>query len=176
MSEVFSRPQDIPIWKAAALDEPVDWDTIMAGYEATVDWPSGAFWKELAEANPNALILLSVRDPEKWWESASSTIFRHSQGMKDSMPEWFDMIMTLFDRRFGADLDDRQSCIDAFNRHNQRVIDTAPRERLLVWEPKDGWAPICQRLGLPVPDEPFPRTNSKEEFIARIEANRGPVD
>ena len=56
--------------------------------------------------------------------------------------------------------------IAAYERHNDEVRAGVPPERLLEWCPGDGWEPICERLGLPVPDEPFPKTNSTEDFRA----------
>jgi hypothetical protein len=170
MAEVFQRPQDVPIWHDAALGKPVDWEALMSGYGAAVDWPPSAFWEELSAANPSALILLSTRDPESWWESASSTIFKSSKAVAEERPEWFAMITALFKGRFVDSIEDKDACIAAFKRHNAHVLETAPKDRLLVCEAKDGWAPICERLGLPVPEEPFPRANTKEEFIARMES------
>ena len=168
MAEVFERPQDVPVWHQAALGNMPDWDKFLAGYAAEVDWPSSAFWDELSQAYPESLILLSVRDPESWWESASQTIFGGISGAAERNPEWFEMIKALFTSRFTADLQNKQACIDAFNRHNDHVIKTAPKDRLLVWQAKEGYEPICRRLGLPAPEEPFPRSNSKEEFLARL--------
>jgi hypothetical protein len=172
MAEVFQRPQDVPVWHQAALGNMPDWDQFLAGYAAEVDWPSSAFWEELAEAYPDSLILLSVRDPEAWWESASETIFGGISGAAERSPEWFAMIQALFTTRFTSDLKNKQGCIDAFNRHNDHVMKTAPADRLLVWQATDGYEPICRRLGLAVPEEPFPRSNSKEEFLARLAAPR----
>ena len=51
-----------------------------------------------------------------------------------------------------------------YSAHNDAVKSTIPDDRLLVFEVKDGWAPLCEFLGVPVPDEPFPRTNDRSEF------------
>src|SRR5689334_8523874 len=76
MYEVFEHLEtDVPMWHAAALGKPVDWDKMFDGYVAAVDWPAGAYWKEISAKYPDALILLSTRDSEKWWDSANSTIF-----------------------------------------------------------------------------------------------------
>jgi hypothetical protein len=171
MVEVFQHPDHVQVWHDAALDKPVDWQSLMAGYAAAVDWPASAFWKEMSEAFPDAIILLSLRDPESWWSSASETIFRHVPSMADDRKEWFAMIQAIFKERFTADIHDKDACIAAFNRNNEEVLREAPKDRLLVWRPQDGWKPICDALGVPVPDEPFPRSNTKEEFIARVIAN-----
>jgi hypothetical protein len=78
------------------------------------------------------------------------------------------MIATMFAKRWGADFNDREATIRRFNEHNARVVAEVPKERLLVWRTGDGWAPIAKALHVPVPDEPFPRANTSEEFKARI--------
>jgi hypothetical protein len=171
MYEVFQHPQDIAVWHRAALNQPVDWQEFMAPWTTAVDLPVSAFWKELSQAFPESLILLSMRDPESWWESANSTIFKHIPQMRNENPEWLAMMVDCFKTRFPADMTDKQSCIDAFNRHNDNVLENAPKDRLLVWEAKEGWAPICSRLGIPIPDEPFPRANTKEDFVKRMEGH-----
>src|SRR5688572_13224161 len=70
MDEVFAHPGHIPAWHAAAQGRMPDWHTLLAGYHAVVDWPAAAFWPELSKAFPDALVLLSVRDPQSWWQSA----------------------------------------------------------------------------------------------------------
>ena len=68
MHEVFLHPEHSE-WFLAAARGDADWDAIYEGYTATVDWPGAAFWRELAAAYPDAKVLLSVRDPQEWYES-----------------------------------------------------------------------------------------------------------
>lgn len=138
-------------------------DELMTRYVAAVDWPSSAYWQELAARNPDALILLSTRESgEKWFKSASDTIF---QGI-DETPEgpWRDMIHELFANRFTSEFLVKDKAIAAYEAHNANVRATADPDRLLEWQPGDGWEPICERLGVAVPAEPFPHTNSTEDF------------
>jgi hypothetical protein len=53
---------------------------------------------------------------------------------------------------------------DAMERWNQEVIDTVPSERLLVWDPKEGWEPLCEFLEMDVPEHPLPHVNDTENF------------
>jgi hypothetical protein len=168
MLEVFEHPGHSDIWRRAALGEPVDWDALFEGFVAAVDWPAGSFWPELSRHYPNALVLLSLRDPEDWWKSAHETIFPSILSNNFAPKDWMDMIEALFAKRWGADPRDREGSIKAFNAHNARVIAEVPKERLLVWRAGDGWEPIAKALNLPVPDEPFPRANTREEFQARV--------
>ena len=165
MAEVFVHPGHAPVWHAAARDEAIDWKRLMRGYAAAVDWPAAAFWPELSEAFPDALVLLSVRNAEAWWESASHTIFPSSLAAEAGA--WRAMLDAMFAARFTPELRDRAVCIAAFERHNERVREQVPAYRLLEWRPGDGWAPLCDALKVPVPDEPFPHANSRAEFLAR---------
>ena len=168
MMEVFpNRDRVIPLWAAAAVAETPDLDPILDGYAAAVDWPAAGFWKELAAANPEALVLLSERESaEAWWRSADRTIW---DGVRREIPgrDFVAMFDQVAERTFTARYLEREPAMAAYDRHNSHVRATAPADRLLVWRPGDGWEPICERLGVPVPDEPFPHQNSAEEFLAR---------
>jgi hypothetical protein len=173
MVEVIQHPEHIPLWHAAARGEPVDWEALLEGYVAIVDWPGCAFWPQLAEAFPDARIVHSVRDPEAWWESASQTIFPTLHTPPSDAPPFFGpwraMVLDLLAGHFGdVDLADREACIAAARRHDAHVRSAAPPERLLVWEAREGWEPLCRTLDLLVPDEPFPRRNTRENFGADI--------
>jgi hypothetical protein len=164
MVEVFARPEHIPLWHRAARGESVDWDEIFQGFAAAVDVPSCSFWKELSQKYPDALVLLSYRDPESWWKSASSTIF---PSIEKGEGEWRAMMDELLKNKFTLNLSDRAACIEAFNRHNESVQNAGLGSRLIEWQPGDGWEPLCKALNLPVPNEPFPHTNSTAEFVQK---------
>lgn len=174
MVEVLAHPEEVPVWTAAIDGGKVDWPALLDGYTAIVDWPGASFWPELSAAFPDALVLLSVREPASWYRSAADTIF---QGMKISGGEsageidsWMASMRRLLADRFDDRFDDQAAMIDAYHRHNDAVRAAIPADRLLEWSPADGWEPICQRLGVavPGPDEPFPVTNTSNEFRARI--------
>jgi hypothetical protein len=170
MMEVFNHPEHVASWHEAARGGSPDWRALFQGYRAVVDWPAASFWPEIMDAFPDAVVLLSVRDADSWWKSASQTIFPVS---RSASGEWRDMLDAIFAARFTAALDDRAACIAAFERHNDEVRRHVPRSRLLEWRAADGWEPLCAALGVPVPDEPFPRANTSEEFLARVEAAAG---
>lgn len=165
----------VPLWNRAADGEPVDWDEIFAGYEATVDWPGCHFYAELAERYPEAKVILSTRDPERWYESMSETILKSMQmmGFVEGLPVPADHPMRfggviISQKTFGYDYS-RDNVIAAFERHVADVRRTIAPGRLLEFEAAQGWEPLCAFLGVPVPDEPFPRTNSREEFWQHVE-------
>ncbi len=164
MLEILGDPTQVPAWTDAIEGRPVDWPAMLARYRAIVDWPGGAFWPELSVAYPDALVLLSVRDPESWYRSASNTIFLSFDRVPPELKPWMDEVRKLLHDRFSDRFDDPTAMMDAFERHNDAVRTGVPAERLLEWSPGDGWDPICARLGLPVPSAPFPVTNTTDEF------------
>ena len=166
MMEVFTHQEQVPVWAAAFRGQPPDWRKFLAGYSATVDWPSAGLWHEIAEANPKAIILLSTRDSaETWWNSASETIFKGIDGAPAS--PWKDMVLSMF-TRFTSDIGNKRAAIAAYEKHNADVRARAPKARLVEHQPGDGWEPLCKALGVPVPSEPYPHTNTREEFVARL--------
>lgn len=177
MKEVFGKKKQIDFWERAGRGEAVNWDEVYEGYKAAVDWPTAAYWKQLAAYYPNAKIVLSVRDPEAWYHSVEETIFPISY----VAPPWFRWIQPdmkrLFEANtrliwqgiFGGRFTDKAHAIEVFNRHNEEVKRYFPPERLLVHQSKDGWAPLCAFLGKPIPPEPYPRVNEAAE-IKRVVA------
>jgi Sulfotransferase domain len=164
MLEILADPDQIPAWIDAINGREVDWSRMLARYGAIVDWPGASFWRELSKAHPDALVLLSVRDPEEWYRSASNTIFLTFDNMPPEVAPWMDAVRRLMGERFSDRFDDPEAMIEAYVRHNDDVRDEVPASRLLEWSLGDGWDPICERLGLPAPAEPFPVTNSTDEF------------
>ena len=168
MVEVFAHPEEIPIWTDAIDGRPVDWVGLMQNYTAQVDWPGASFWPELSSANPDALVLLSVRDPDAWYTSCMNTIFGGIRMLVENGDEWMAAMVRLLGERFSNQIEDRDAMLTAFEKHNDAVRAGVPKERLLEWTTSDGWEPICERLGVPVPSEPFPVTNTTEEFRAAV--------
>ena len=171
MAEVMERPDDVPVWHAAIGGEQPDWRTFLAEYQATVDWPACAFWRELAAANPGAVVLLSVRESaETWWKSFEATIAAGlAKPVPADQPDWAvrrKMVVDMLAATFTPDWREREAAIAAYETHNAAVRAAVPPERLVEWQPADGWEPLCSALNVPVPTEPFPRSNSTEEFRA----------
>lgn len=164
MTEVFRRPGHVAVWRAAADGVEPDWRSFFDGYAAVLDWPAAGFWRELAEAHPQALVLLSHRDPEAWWRSARDTIFPAIAGAADP---WGDMMGALLDVRFSPQWDRREAALAAYQGHLAEVRRLVPRQRLVEWRPEDGWEPLCRALGVGVPDMAFPHANTTRDFLAR---------
>jgi Sulfotransferase domain len=172
MAEVFGHPEHVPIWAAAHRGEPVDWEKLYDGYRASVDWPSCNLWREHAALYPDAKVILSTRDPDSWYDSVMSTIYVASTTMRQSADpmqrrfgEWACKIV--WERLFDNRMQDRAHVIGVYNAHVERVKATIPKSRLLVFEAKQGWEPLCGFLGVAVPDEPYPRVNTTQDFLGR---------
>lgn len=167
MVEVFQHPDEMPVWEAAAEGTMPDWQQFLAGYSATADWPSAAFWPEISAAFPDAIVLLSERDPDAWYRSAHNTIFvplAETMAKPHGEDPWADMIRAVFGRRFTEHYDDAEAAKAAFVANNERARAEIDPARLVVWTPADGWDPICKALGVAVPDTPFPVTNTTADF------------
>ena len=169
MIELFEHPEHVERWEAAVRGEPVDWEEVFAGYRATVDWPGAAFYKELVEAHPKAKVLLSVRDPQRWYESTKNTIYATA----NPSPEMIAAVgpaprlnnELIWKRTFGEAFEDRQHAIEVFERHNEEVKRHIPADQLLVYEVKEGWEPLCDFLGVEAPwGKPFPHLNDTDSF------------
>jgi hypothetical protein len=181
---VLADLNQVDVWNRALDGEPV-WDEVFDGCHATVDWPGGYFWRELMDYYPDAKVLLSVRDPEKWEPSFRETIWNmgHGENLINLVssaralidPQWSRYVQ-LVDRMFwsgkgtfaasGHELPEQ--LIAEFKRHNEEVEATVPPERLLVWNVSEGWEPLCEFLEVPVPDEPLPHANDRETFLGRV--------
>lgn len=175
MEEVLlNMPTQVPLWAAAAKGQP-DWETIYAGYESAVDWPTAAFFRELRAAYPSAKFILTHRSPESWAESFSETIYKLLAGRQNAPPgmqDWLSMGDAVISKTgFPAGLD-VAGLTRAFVAHVDAVKSTIPADQLLVYHVKDGWEPLCRFLDVPVPAGPFPRTNDRGEFWDRVSGKK----
>ena len=171
MEEVLhNMATQVPLW-SDAISGQADWSSIFDGYRSAVDWPTACFYRELLEAFPAARFVLTQRDPERWAESFGATIYTLIGG-KDEAPEemrdWLDMAAGVIGKTgFPLGLD-HDALVRAFIAHNEAVKETIPADQLLIFDVREGWAPLCNFLGVPVPDGDFPRTNHREEFWDRV--------
>jgi hypothetical protein len=164
MAEVFMHPETIPLWIDAHQGRPA-WDAIFKGYRAQVDLPGSQYFASLAAHYPQAKVLHTVRDPDKWFDSTQATIF--APDSPSNRPEMAAFFGPIADFHGGEDRFDRARMIAFFHRHTEVVKAAIPPERLLIWNVAEGWEPLCAFLGLPVPDEPIPHENTTEQFRAR---------
>jgi Sulfotransferase domain len=182
MVEVLQHPEQAALWARKFGGEALDWDELLAGYGATTDAPTCFFYEELGARYPDAKIVLSIRSAESWWQSASATIMAEGNAGRvmqspnaAALAPMFESMMEFFRSRPGIFPDpsnpDRDTAIAAFEAHCDGVRRAFGEERLLVFEARQGWEPLCRFLEVPVPDTPYPRANSREDFsqIASLE-------
>jgi Sulfotransferase domain len=173
MYEVRRSPRLTALWTAVTDGAPPDWDQIFTGYASQVDWPAAAFWRDLIAHFPQAKVILTVRDPEAWYASIVKTILPASVQGRMEDPEAIgragsDIIYRIALKGIFQDrLTDKAHALDVYARHQRDVIAAVPADRLLVYDVKEGWDPLCRFLDLDVPGTPFPRSNSTDEFLAR---------
>jgi len=182
MLEVVGKPDKADAWydaaqSGAARGGAADWDNILEGYQSSVDWPACYFWRPLAAHYPDAKVILTVRDEAAWWDSINNTILRNMRGTDQVIdPARLRMRRMarhlIVERVFGGILDDREHALAVYRQNIKEVTESLPKDRLLVFDVAQGWGPLCGFLNLPIPDIPFPRTNSTSEFQERAAANR----
>jgi Sulfotransferase domain len=189
MTNCFARPERFTLWlevlRRQRAGEPIDWRPLFTGYRATLDWPGAYFWRELVADHPEARVILTVRDPDRWYDSARATIYAASQARTATLASRLLYgLLALLDRRagegfrtvqetvwngtFGGRFPDREEAIRRFKQHNRAVEATVPVAQLLVFDVKQGWEPLCAFLGVPVPSgDPFPHVNDAADFDRR---------
>ena len=178
MIDIARSPELLPGWQAAAAGEAVDWTSLLAGWESTVDWPACTFWEEIRAAFPEAKVLLSVREPEAWYASCMKSIHASAQaaargelegGSVEVSPEAMKMINNLiWNGTFEGRFDDKDFAIGVYEAHNENVREKVPADNLLVYDVKQGWGPLCEFLEVPVPDGPMPHLNDAGSFRAMV--------
>jgi hypothetical protein len=180
MTELMDHPSHQPHWRAAMNCDPVDWHTLFADYQATVDWPAAFYYEPLMHHFPDAKVILSLRDPERWYQSAYSTVYDITTNrLVDALLavgspviprlkhiqfviEWNRRV--LWDGLFEGRFEDKDYVMRRFHEQIECVKAQVPPERLLVYSVKDGWEPLCEFLDVPVPEQPFPHVNSRNSF------------
>ena len=180
MEEVIKRPSHVKLWQQIGQDQPVPWEAIFDGFQATVDFPASSFYRELLAHYPDAKVIHTVRDPERWYDSTAETIY----GAATHFPAWSLKLIPplghfaemqerlIWQKLFNGRFPDRPYAIKIFNQYTNNVRQHVPPEKLLVFQVKKGWEPLCTFLNLPVPDVPFPHVNDREAMLRRFKLIR----
>jgi len=180
MEDVMTNPGQALLWHGVAFDESLEWDAIYDGYQAAVDFPSSAYYKELLDHYPDAKVVLTFRDFDSWYTSASGTIY----AVGKTIPAWLKALVpsagqvaamveqVIWQGVFGGKFEDKAHTRDVFAEHIERVKAHVPAEQLLVYQVKEGWGPLCEFLGCEVPAEDFPHLNDTAAFQKRLRVLR----
>lgn len=174
MVPLLDDPERATLFRRAAEGDLASLDKAFEGYRSTTDWPGTYFWRELTARHPAAKVVLTVRDPQRWYDSARGTIFQAAlnapESRDDSVVAGMGALRSIvWDGTFGGRFADREHAVRVFTEHNEAVRREIPADRLLVFEVAQGWQPLCDFLGVPVPEAPFPRTNDSASFLARVQ-------
>ena len=184
MEDMFRNEDDVDSWLKALKGDKVDWQQLFSDYQSSVDFPGCVYFEQLATAFPDAQFILTVRDPEKWYESAYRTIFTARPRVSSILKVLVSLPFSkkarkifrcalhnkglLFDGVFKCGVKNRDEVMEVFNHHNKAVKAAIPEEKLLIYEVKEGWGPLCEFLGVPVPETEFPRINQSEDFETKM--------
>ena len=170
MMECFPKgPPHWQLWEEALTGKP-DWDTLFDGYTATVDFPASTSYEALADYYPDAKVILTVRDPEQWFQSTQNTIFSpHWMEFVPSSEAGAYMKATIYDF-FDNRMHDRDHLIHRFGEHIDEVKAAIPADHLLVFEVAQGWEPLCNFLGMEIPSGEFPHVNDTKALQEMINA------
>ena len=168
-------------WQVAntPAGSPHQWQQVFEDYSATVDFPSSCVWQELMRAYPNAKVLLTVHPggPEAWYKSTVDTIysfmtrweFRALRTFEWSTPKLLGMIEKLiWQRTLRNTMSEKSAALQQYQAHIDEVIAAVPAEKLLVFSVDQGWQPLCDFLGVAVPDQDFPRVNDTAQIKRMI--------
>jgi hypothetical protein len=168
MVEVMKNPSHLKRWADIMHGGKADWEKLFRGYQATMDWPGAVYYKDLMTVYPESKIILTVRDPESWHRSMMHTIYQAGRGffgrisyVIPSVHQFLNaMEKAIWQDVFHNRLEDKAHAIEVFKNHIEEVKHVVPRERLLIFEAKHGWEPLCSFLNVPVPvDKPYPHKN-----------------
>ena len=170
MHEVRDNPELLPPWQALVAGKPLAFEKAFAGYRSQVDWPGARVWREAAVYYPEAKVILTVRDPDAWFDSVQATIapFLASRGKNENahanaIAEMGHKLIEV--GVFDDSLSDREHAKRVFNAHVAEVKATIPASRLLTFDVVEGWGPLCDFLECPIPAISFPKLNSSKQFV-----------
>jgi hypothetical protein len=163
---LWEKPTHVGLWQAVSDGKELSWQEIFGGYNSAVDWPASIYCERLMRAYPEAKVILTVRDAERWYDSMSNTIlWAMQQDTGPGMANYNRLMKGNWERIFEGGVFDRQRAVAMFQRLNREVQERVPADRLLVYEVREGWEPLCRFLQVPVPaDTPFPKINDTEAF------------
>ncbi|PPK71225.1 sulfotransferase [Actinokineospora auranticolor] len=175
MFEVLERPDHARRWLGGFEGEPVDFAALFDGFGSTMDWPGCSFWAQLADRYPDAKVVLTVRDPEGWYESMARTLLPvwrmtgPGAGRVPGYESYGQLVAAIAAHSFDGRIDERAHLVAEFEAHNAAVRAGVPADRLLTYQVGQGWEPLCEFLEVPVPAEPFPHLNDTASFQAMVE-------
>ncbi len=180
IEDMVARRPDKPLlaWQALAQGGAMDWKKLLEGYRAVSDMPICMYYRELMAVFPDARVVLTLRDPTAWAKSLRA-LHQHFLTLT-SRPEmqtgpgriWRDTMEALVWSKLG-DVSDDGALTATFTRHTEDVRRNVPASRLLEFDVRQGWAPLCAFLNVPIPATPFPHLNERSELLGGAKTGDG---
>ena len=179
METLLEHPEEVKYWKELDRTGRTDWQALWGDYQSAVDFPTIAYYQAVLQQYPEAQCILTLREEEKWYESAINTILDAEPGLREKvimsfrMPfsvrlrhlvQVFQLTNKFWTRQAGPKFKQKQNALTFYRRWNEQMIHEIPEERLLVYQISEGWEPLCTFLSVAVPNEPFPHANIRSEF------------
>jgi len=184
-TELFIRPRGIEFWEALEKGQEVDFESFFSDYNAIIGFPGYIFHQQLKDRYPSAKIILSYRDPDEWYEDISTTVFEsasshvnkaYANEVRSFDPYLADCIerihalqlRMLEENYFEGRFSDQELSVKRYVEWNESIKEIYPEDELLVYQVTEGWEPVCEFLGVPVPeDKEFPHLNHPTSFHNR---------
>ena len=181
MIDLLQNPKKIEVIKKNYKSNQIDWSLFYNGYTSAVDYPTCLYYKEIIGRNPEVKVIHTVREFDSWYTSVKETVYRGKpKGMKDFMRIIKNMIFSseyrkvapvfmfndelIWKGQFESRFEDKEFIRKKYNEHQSEVLNTVKANNLLVYDIKEGWEPLCNFLGKPIPEIAFPRLNERKEF------------
>lgn len=183
MFELMQNGEMLEQWQRLRRGELPDYEMLFRDYQSAVDFPAAMYYREFMKQYPDARVILTIRNADNWYSSAQKTIFK---GMPKPIYYVFKMMGKFIKKArlmvqvyeyaqeivkkdfFNDRFDDKEYCKNIFNEWNEEVKRTVPGDKLLVFEVKDGWEPLCRFLGKSVPEITFPKSNDSDNFDKNV--------
>ena len=184
-TELFIRPRGIEFWEALEKGDKVDFEDFFKNYNAIIGFPCYIFHQQLKGKYPDAKLILSYRDPEVWHEDISRTVFEsesshvnkaYADEVRSFDPYLADCILRIHglqkrileDNYFEGRFADKDFAVQRYMEWNEDIKTIYAEDELLEYQVTEGWGPVCEFLGLPVPEgKPFPHLNDPNTFHER---------
>ncbi|RSM81646.1 sulfotransferase family protein [Kibdelosporangium aridum] len=186
MFDIINSPQRLAQWEKIVVEgQTPDWETVFDGFTSAVDGPPAIYYQEITKALPDVKVVLTIRDAERWYQSTYDTLYQFVLKSRENPPADGNapparlgrIVNTMvWNGLFGGRFEDKAHAIEVFHKRNQEIIDAVPADNLLVYDVKQGWAPLCAFLGVDVPAEEFPHANdteSMQQVIRQVSSGAG---
>ncbi|MCJ1475763.1 hypothetical protein MMC13_004427 [Lambiella insularis] len=186
MTSAMKNPKDYDMWTEAFNAKfhgkgekftRKDWDMLLGNAGACIDVPTAAFMPELIEAYPDAKVIVSMRDPDKWYTSLMATVGRTQSLLMIKILSFLDpfflgrfmpFLEAMKNGMWKCEYSDAKGIKESYVNFHEEVRQIVPEDKRLEYHLGDGWEPLCKFLGKDVPKGPFPFINESAEFSERV--------